>query len=132
MRKGDREMNPEDIKPAWTTDGAISVIKNILLRPHARANGKSIMTATVDAALCTAIIALERSKWISVKDKLPEKRQRVLCYFRYEPESPNVICENTFISRDIWLSEGSKVTHWMPLPEEPEETEGEDDKNRNI
>ena len=117
-------MNPEAIELAFTTEGAISVLKGLLFRPHARANGKTIMTATVDAALCTAIIALERSKWISVKDRLPKKNQRVLCYFQYEPESPNVICENTFISKDIWLSEGSKVTHWMPLPKEPkEETE---------
>lgn len=102
-------------------DGAISVIKNILLRPHARANGKSIMTATVDAALCTAIITLERSKWISVKDRLPEKRGRYLCYYKYEPDSPDVICENTYLGAGLWQSEPSKITHWMPLPEEPKE-----------
>ena len=79
----------------------------------------------VDGALCTALIALENSKWISVKDRLPEKRQRVLCYFQYEPESPNVICENTYLGFKIWLSEGSKVTHWMPLPEEPNKEEND-------
>ena len=60
-----------------------------------------------------------KSNWISVKDRLPEKNTRVLCYFKFEPESPDVISENTYHSGGLWLSEGSKVTHWMPLPEPP-------------
>lgn len=60
-------------------------------------------------------------EWISVKDMLPEKHTRVLCYFKYEPESPNVIVENYYYSNGHWLSEGSHVTHWMPLPKAPEE-----------
>lgn len=114
-------MNPEDIKLAWTTDGAISVIKDILLRPHARGNGKSVLTGMVDGALCTALIALENSKWVSVKDRLPEKRGLYLCYYKYEPDSPNVICENTYLGSGLWQSEMSKITHWMPIPEPPEE-----------
>lgn len=71
------------------------------------------------------------SEWISVKDKLPENNVTVLAY-----------CEKTkkyFIGNAIyrcfsdgvyWRHEGargamytvtSKVTHWMPLPEPPEE-----------
>ena len=61
------------------------------------------------------------SEWISVKDRLPKQREKVLCYFKFEPESPNVIAENTYYGSGWWLSETSRVTHWMPLPEPPEE-----------
>ena len=57
-------------------------------------------------------------EWISVKDRLPEKDTRVLCYYKYEPDSPDVICENTYGIKH-WLSDESKVTHWMPLPALP-------------
>lgn len=112
-------MNPENIKLAWTTDGAIAVIKDILLRPHARGNGKSVLTGMVDAALCTAVIALENSKWISVKDRLPEYEAKVLCCAKYDGKP--VIFQNQYLGGDIWLSDTSHVTHWMPLPEPPEE-----------
>ena len=62
-------------------------------------------------------------EWISVKDRLPERRTYVLCYFKYEPESPNVVVENYYHGGGHWLSEGSHVTHWMPLPEPPKESE---------
>lgn len=62
-------------------------------------------------------------EWVSVTDRLPEKHQRVLCYHKYEPESPDVICENTYFSGGFWLSDGSKVTHWCSLPAPPTEKE---------
>lgn len=60
------------------------------------------------------------SEWISVKERLPEKNTKVLCYFKYEPNTPDVICENVYYGSGRWMSESSKVTHWMPLPEPPE------------
>lgn len=59
------------------------------------------------------------NNWISVKDRLPKPHDRVLCYFKFEPESPDVIGENTYIGNKIWMSESTGVTHWMPLPEPP-------------
>ena len=59
--------------------------------------------------------------WISVDFKLPEKRGNYLCYYHYEPHSPDVICENEYLGSGHWLSEESKVTHWMPLPPLPQE-----------
>lgn len=59
------------------------------------------------------------SEWILVSERLPEVDQRVLYYFditgitagRYEGD-------NCFASRAGFLT--GDVTHWMPLPKEPE------------
>ena len=56
-------------------------------------------------------------KWIPVSERLPNRHQRVLCYFKYEPESPDIISENTYIGSGMWMSESDKVIAWMPLPE---------------
>ena len=55
-------------------------------------------------------------KWIPVSERLPNRHQRVLCYFKYEPESPDIISENTYIGSGMWMSESDKVVAWMPLP----------------
>ena len=56
-------------------------------------------------------------KWIPVSEMLPNRHHRVLCYFKYEPESPDIISENTYIGGGMWMSESDKVVAWMPLPE---------------
>ena len=55
-------------------------------------------------------------KWIPVSEMLPNIHHRVLCYFKYEPESPDIISENTYICSGMWMSESDKVVAWMPLP----------------
>ena len=55
-------------------------------------------------------------KWIPVSERLPNHHQIVLCYFKYEPESPDIISENTYIGSGMWMSESDKVVAWMPLP----------------
>ena len=63
-------------------------------------------------------------EWISIKEP-PKKRGEYLCYFKYEPESPDVICQNTYYGSGRWMSETNKVTHWMPLPKLPQPPKGE-------
>lgn len=65
----------------------------------------------------------KQSGWISVDEKLPPKREWVICY------SPNKKSLPIFLGRignysDDWQQEGgyicmTPVTHWMPLPERP-------------
>ena len=55
-------------------------------------------------------------KWIPVSEMLPNRHHRVLCYFKYEPESPEIISENTYICSGMWMSESDKVVAWLPLP----------------
>lgn len=83
-------------------------------------------------ALAMAISALEKTKWISVKDRLPDNKE-------YDWVLAQVVEDNGFmhIPRVMeyrqakndwfeetygWLSEHNglfSVTHWMPLPEPP-------------
>ena len=57
-------------------------------------------------------------EWISVKEP-PKERGEYLCYFKYEPESPDVICQNTYYGSRRWMSESGRVTHWTYLPQPP-------------
>ena len=61
-------------------------------------------------------------EWISVDDKLPKPRKRVLIYSRHG------FCESAFYIgvpgewRVAWnheMLDADSVTHWMPLPEPP-------------
>ena len=57
-------------------------------------------------------------KWISVKDRLPEKHGHYL-----------VVRDNGYMSVDMysrsshWGKDVCKITHWMPLPEPPKDGE---------
>ena len=60
-------------------------------------------------------------EWISVKDRLPILLIRVLTFY------PSPFRENIFVN---WICEdygkydwhrGIMITHWMPLPESPED-----------
>lgn len=46
------------------------------------------------------------------------KVKKVLCYFKYEPESPDVMCDNVYIGSGMWQSETDKVVAWMKRPVE--------------
>ena len=73
-------------------------------------------------ALAIAISALEKTKWISVEDRLPEHRDVVLCFMRFGEQR---ILQWDNVS-SWWLGYGhgddwqkADVTNWMPLPERP-------------
>jgi hypothetical protein len=73
-------------------------------------------------------------KWISVKERLPERNCEVLAYYGFEREgsddlgymSMGVLAYYAYdrIPHFQHESSGARVTHWMPLPEPPKE-EGE-------
>ena len=71
-------------------------------------------------ALAMAISALEKTKWISVKDRLPEdykQRVMVICIGDYPIGYPKIDTDRYV--RGHWVRYGIYVTHWMPLPEPP-------------
>ena len=59
-------------------------------------------------------------QWISVKDRLPEEKERVLVFLKRGNRTKGYteIDTDRLIKR-IWVRWGSYVTHWMPLPEPP-------------
>lgn len=69
--------------------------------------------------------------WISVQDRLPKERGRYLCWF-----GKNTLCVGADIATYLpeWHGFGilesdtvlQNITHWMPLPEPPEEVSGDD------
>lgn len=61
------------------------------------------------------------SKWISVKDRLPEQYTDVIVLYDFGRVGVNwTNKENEFIEHP-----DCKVTHWMPLPEPPKEQNNE-------
>lgn len=73
---------------------------------------------------------VEMPGWISVQDRLPEERGRYLCWF-----GKNTFCVGADIATYLpeWHGFGilesdtvlQNITHWMSLPEPPEEVGGD-------
>lgn len=59
-------------------------------------------------------ISLEKSRWISVKERLPEENVRVLVRLINHPVR---IDTDRLIKSSKWVRWGSYVTHWSPIPE---------------
>lgn len=67
------------------------------------------------------------SKWISVKDKLPEPFESVLVHIPKEKPLPTVY-EGFITNYGRWYTayyarSDDEITHWMPFPEPPKEVE---------
>ena len=83
-------------------------------------------------ALAMAISALEKTKWISVKDRLPDNKEHDWVLAQVVEDNgfmhiPRVMeyrqAKNDWFEETYgWLSEHDglfSVTHWMPLPDPP-------------
>ena len=82
----------------------------------------------IDMALQMAIEALERDKWISVKDTLPEPGTDVLTYVQVADDESRIGAAH--FDRGVWWDAifnvaCEAVTHWMPLPKPPNEERGD-------
>lgn len=85
-------------------------------------NGKSITE--------WAAIGMKSPYWVSVNDKLPEKEGRYLCWFGKNKNLIGAEIE-TYVREWEWFGNVASntvfenITHWMPLPEGPEEGDAE-------
>lgn len=61
------------------------------------------------------------NEWIACKDKMPKMNQRVLVYEKDSKHGYDIDID--WYDGIFWFfkqdGEKPKVTHWMPLPEEP-------------
>lgn len=70
-----------------------------------------------------------KQEWISVKDRLPERDQKVLVYDAGDETEIHVYHLREDLDGLYWDDESGwavdfeNVTHWMPLPEPPKEGE---------
>lgn len=76
-------------------------------------------------ALAMAISALEKTKWISVEDELPEEKVGCIVHYRH------AYCDNDgywaigfccYDGEKFLFDPAYKVTHWMQMPQPPEGT----------
>ena len=72
----------------------------------------------------------EKSKWISVEDRLPEIGARVLLCGKYENQAIIAYCATGYFDgityREHWgadINGTAEVTHWQTLPEPPEQSD---------
>ena len=81
------------------------------------------------AADALALLKKQEQKWISVEDRLPEIRHAVLAY---SPFHKNIWAVSMHEDREwhYWIPSTKKydpdwegpITHWMPMPEMPDES----------
>jgi hypothetical protein len=64
---------------------------------------------------------VESQKWISVKDRLPEKGKAVLCFCTNDDYWIALWdrCDDQLWSDGEWWRAKDFVTHWMHLPQPP-------------
>ena len=64
-------------------------------------------------------------RWIPVTERLPEHGERVLTYDRYGHIRDRVLKQlgNTELFTPDGLAAKKHITHWMPMPDAPEEEE---------
>ena len=94
---------------------------------HARCSQCSYESNCVNRLKMDALELLkaQEPKWISVKDRLPEKPGTYLCY---QPKAADICALNTvrWSTQRGWMGKevGSRIEgieYWMPLPEPPKE-----------
>lgn len=95
--------------------------------------GMRMYCSTQAAADCFAKLEESVPRWISVKERLPERPEYYphceirKCYFLVALESGAVMSKFYDFDKNRWETPTySPVTHWMPLPEPPNEGGGEE------
>lgn len=82
-------------KPARWDDAKHSVLREIAQAPD--------------------VDVIDRPKWISVEERLPEENVRVLVLL--EPDKFHTKIDTDRLINSRWVRWSSYVTHWSPIPE---------------
>lgn len=96
-----------------TIDRAIEI-----LNPEHREHYESI--DPVNEACRMGMEALERTRWIPCSERMPERPGDYQVCTRNEYYGTKNVTKRYF-NGDCWSGRWTNITHWMPLPEPPEE-----------
>lgn len=108
----------------------LKLIKRILVCYNKDEKGNRVADTKIGEAVAIAIEALEKSKWIPVSERLPEKGKQVLCCNQHGSVFTSAVtytikCEGKM---RVWFGQHHGVVAWMPLPKPVESQESEDEK----
>lgn len=106
-------------------DRADTLIENIFHGDFDPDRVRAYVTGYPSTGLSSRAIAKSvESEWISVKDRLPEDGGRYWCYVAEQNDLglSHYQWNYSYCPKDGWNSEDGTVTHWMPLPEPPMNT----------
>lgn len=84
-------------------------------------NGEGLVELSESLYAYIRQLEAQAQRWISVEDRLPEESEDVLVFCRNDNITWNTIAHRV---RTLWWRSGvpiESITHWMPLPEPPEE-----------
>lgn len=91
------------------------------LRCYSACRKGEISELTADAAAAIETLEAAQPHWVSVEDELPQNGEMVMIY----DGAIGFGCQEKGAWEwvDTFESGPAKVTHWMPLPEPPQEDE---------
>lgn len=81
----------------------------------------------VNEACRMGMEALERMRWIPCSERMPERPGDYQVCTKNEYYGTRNVAKRYF-NGDCWSGRWTNITHWMPLPEPPEE-DLQDEKN---
>lgn len=74
----------------------------------------------VNEACRMGMEALERTRWIPCSERMPERHGDYQVCTKNEYYGTRNVAKRYF-NGDCWSGRWTNITHWMPLPEPPEE-----------
>lgn len=88
--------------------------------PYKGCDGDCDLGLEDDALALIEHLEAKIPRWISVKERLPEKCGTYLCNYEFE-ESGRIVMSCDYLGSERWSFMQSSITHWMQLPEPPKE-----------
>jgi hypothetical protein len=76
----------------------------------------------VNEACRMGMEALERTRWIPCSERMPERPGDYQVCTKNEYYGTKNVAKRYF-NGDCWSGRWTNITHWMPLPEPPEEVQ---------
>lgn len=98
-------------------------IKNAMLRYGFKAPDMTVTEFVEDELPTADVETLERTRWIPCSGRLPDMPGDYQVCTKNEYYGTKNVSKRYF-NGDYWSGRWTNITHWMPLPEPPEEGDG--------